>query len=180
MEQNDLRVVRTKKLLSEALFNLLEKYTLPSITIDMICNQALVHRTTFYNHFYDKYDLLNTLFKSLSKEYFNLDIKNRINSPFESIANVFNPRIYNISKKQHADHYFKNILANFFVDLLQEDIRANIHRFSLDPTVPNDLIIYIYGANLYAIMEWTSEKEIEKSPKELDQIFQSLLKLKIE
>lgn len=180
MNQNDLRVIRTRKLLSDALFNLLEKYPMSSITINMICNKALVHRTTFYKHFYDKYDLLIYLFKGFSKEYFNLDIKDRINSPFESISYIINPRISNIRKKQHEDHYLKKVLANYFVDVLQDDIRANIHRFYLDSKVPNDLIIYIYGANLYAIMEWTREKGIEKDPKELDQIFHRLLKLKIE
>lgn len=180
MKQNDLRVIRTKKLLSDSLFNLLEKQMLPSITIDMICDKALIHRTTFYKHFYDKYDLLTYLFKSLTKEYFDLDIKDRINSPFESISDVIDSKIYNISKKQHEDHYFNNVLANHFVEMLQDDIRANIHRVFLDSKVPNTLFINIYGANLYTMMEWTREKGIEKTPKELDQIFQSLLKLKIE
>lgn len=180
MKQNDLRVIRTKKSLSDALFNLLEKRVLPSITIDMICDDALVHRTTFYTHFYDKYDLLTHLLKSLSKEYFDLNIKERINSPFESISNVINSKISNISKKQHEDYYFNNILANHFVEMLQEDIRTNIHRIFLDSKVPNDLFVDIYGANLYTMMEWTLEKGIEKKPTELDQIFQTLLKLKFE
>lgn len=180
MNQNDLRVIRTKKLLSEALFDLLETYMMSSITISMICHKALVHRTTFYKHFYDKYDLLIYLFKSFSKEYFNLDIKDRLNSPFESISYIINPRINNIRKKQNEDPYFKEFLENHFVDVLKSDIKENVHRFFLDLKVPNDLIIYIYGANLNAIMEWTREKEIEMDPKELDQIFHRIIKLKIE
>ncbi|EUJ19891.1 transcriptional regulator [Listeria grandensis FSL F6-0971] len=37
---------------------MLEKEELSSITVNDICKEALVHRTTFYKHFYDKYDLL--------------------------------------------------------------------------------------------------------------------------
>ena len=54
MNENDLRVRRTKKMLIDALGNLLEKHTYTSISVNMICDTAMVHRTTFYKHFYDK------------------------------------------------------------------------------------------------------------------------------
>lgn len=59
MNPNDLRVIKTKRALSESLFNLLSEKLFSAITVNMICDKALVHRTTFYKHFYDKYDLLS-------------------------------------------------------------------------------------------------------------------------
>ncbi|MFC7558721.1 TetR/AcrR family transcriptional regulator [Paenibacillus farraposensis] len=60
----DLRVKRTHKLLWSALGELLldPKKEFSSITINEICEKAMVHRTTFYKHFVDKYDLLNLFF----------------------------------------------------------------------------------------------------------------------
>jgi len=54
----DLRVQRTRRLLREAFMQLLAKKDFPSITVQDITEQALINRTTFYDHYVDKYELL--------------------------------------------------------------------------------------------------------------------------
>ena len=54
----DLRIKKTYKLLTEALIKLLGEKPLSEIKLNEICDLAMVHKTTFYNHFSDKYDLL--------------------------------------------------------------------------------------------------------------------------
>jgi AcrR family transcriptional regulator len=54
----DLRVRRTQKLLWEALMALLAEQAFESISVKDICDLAMVHRTTFYKHYEDKYHLL--------------------------------------------------------------------------------------------------------------------------
>ena len=66
MNHNDLRVIKTKKALSQSLYELLEKHMFTTISVNQICDNAMVHRTTFYKHFYDKYDLLIYLIKLLT------------------------------------------------------------------------------------------------------------------
>ncbi len=56
--QADLRVRRTHKLLWEALMAELSERTFEEITVKDICERAMVHRTTFYKHYEDKYALL--------------------------------------------------------------------------------------------------------------------------
>ena len=56
--KEDLRIVRTRKLLSTALFDLLESTPYEKISVMDICEKAMVHRATFYNHFEDKEHLL--------------------------------------------------------------------------------------------------------------------------
>jgi len=58
LEQTDLRVRRTHKLLWEALMKELSERTIEEITVSDICERAMVHRTTFYKHYEDKYALL--------------------------------------------------------------------------------------------------------------------------
>lgn len=60
MIKTDLRVQKTYKLLYEALSNLLTEKSYEDITITEICNEAGVHRVTFYKHFSDKNDFLNS------------------------------------------------------------------------------------------------------------------------
>ncbi len=57
-EQTDLRIRRTHKLLWEALMEELSERTIEEITVSEICARAMVHRTTFYKHYEDKYALL--------------------------------------------------------------------------------------------------------------------------
>jgi AcrR family transcriptional regulator len=57
-EKLDLRIRRTYKLLWEALLDLMAKEAFESISVSDICARAMVHRTTFYKHYEDKYALL--------------------------------------------------------------------------------------------------------------------------
>ncbi len=69
--KEDLRVKRTRKLLSKALFDLLEVTPYEKISVLDICDKAMVHRATFYNHFEDKDHLLQYTIDSIKEELFN-------------------------------------------------------------------------------------------------------------
>ncbi|MBW7475695.1 TetR/AcrR family transcriptional regulator C-terminal domain-containing protein [Paenibacillus oenotherae] len=66
----DLRVRRTHKLLYNALLDLMEKQPFGNITVKQICDLAMVHRTTFYTHFQDKFDLLSRAMQQIADEEF--------------------------------------------------------------------------------------------------------------
>ena len=57
-EREDLRQRRTKKFLVHALLALMEERPFQELSVVDICERAMVHRTTFYAHFEDKYALL--------------------------------------------------------------------------------------------------------------------------
>ncbi len=50
---------KKRKQIYNAFFSLLQEKSLDSINVQEICDKAGIHRTTFYNHFYDRYDLLS-------------------------------------------------------------------------------------------------------------------------
>ncbi|WP_251547835.1 TetR/AcrR family transcriptional regulator [Limosilactobacillus caecicola] len=52
---------RTVRDFQNALETLLRKKPFEKITVDQICNEALLHRSSFYRYFHDKYDLLEQL-----------------------------------------------------------------------------------------------------------------------
>jgi AcrR family transcriptional regulator len=64
----DLRVRRTRKLLSDALVALLAKQPFEAITVREICERAMVHRATFYTHFADKYELLRSVLNDVEAD----------------------------------------------------------------------------------------------------------------
>ncbi|MEM1485931.1 TetR family transcriptional regulator [Oscillospiraceae bacterium PP1C4] len=61
MNQNDLRVIKTRKNIQTALIILLQKKNFSKITVQDILNQAMINRTTFYKHYQDKYQLVEIM-----------------------------------------------------------------------------------------------------------------------
>lgn len=51
-------VTRTVRDFQNALLVLLKKNSFDHLTVDQICQEALLHRSSFYRYFNDKYDLL--------------------------------------------------------------------------------------------------------------------------
>lgn len=66
--KKDLRITRTRKLLSQALFSLLGKESFEKITVKDICDVAMVSRSSFYSHFEDKYHLLFYCLEEIKQE----------------------------------------------------------------------------------------------------------------
>lgn len=73
--KEDLRIVRTRKLLSKALFELLETTPYEKISVMDICDRAMIHRATFYNHFEDKEHLLEYTIDAIKEDLFTATIE---------------------------------------------------------------------------------------------------------
>lgn len=52
----DLRVLKTEQALFQALLKLMEKKTFDEITVNELCDAAMIRRATFYKHYQDKFD----------------------------------------------------------------------------------------------------------------------------
>ncbi len=61
MNQNDKRVLKTKKALHEALIKLIMEKDIRHITVKEVTEKADVHRVTFYAHYQDIYMLYNEI-----------------------------------------------------------------------------------------------------------------------
>lgn len=60
-QPSDLRAIKTRNALTQALEDLLREKPLEKITVTDICNQAFVSRTAFYAHYCDKYELFHAV-----------------------------------------------------------------------------------------------------------------------
>ena len=79
-KQNDNRRVRiTKRMMKDALLELLQQNDLVDISITALCEAADVHRSTFYNYYSDPADLLREI---------EQDFLDRIPAPYETAEQV--------------------------------------------------------------------------------------------
>lgn len=72
--KEDLRVAKTYKALQNAMGTLLKRRKFKQLTVNDLCEEALISRAAFYIHFNDKYDLLKCWFDSLLTEFNSADI----------------------------------------------------------------------------------------------------------
>ena len=64
-KKKDLRIIKTRKALYNAFEELMKSKPFEQIKVSDICNEALINRSTFYDHYADKYDLCITAMTSV-------------------------------------------------------------------------------------------------------------------
>ena len=67
----DLRIQKTHKALIQAFLKLLEEKRFENITVNEICDLAMVRRATFYKHFGDKYEFFTFMIQYIQAEFFH-------------------------------------------------------------------------------------------------------------
>ena len=101
-KKEDLRVIKTKKLIESAFIELAKATEYQKISIKDLCDKAMINRNTFYLHYQNKDDLVKELINDTIEKYkgvimpliarFFIDINNK---DFESFAsNIKNLLIY--------------------------------------------------------------------------------------
>lgn len=76
----DLRIVKTRRNIREAFFELRSKHALEKVRVTRLCELALINKTTFYKHYQDIY--------ALSEEIENETILSIMNN-FEHMDSLF-------------------------------------------------------------------------------------------
>lgn len=67
-EKKDLRIIKTQKLIKDSLLELLKNSSLKDISVTEICEKAMVNRVTFYDHFNNKEELLNSIIDDIKED----------------------------------------------------------------------------------------------------------------
>jgi AcrR family transcriptional regulator len=102
-KRNDLRVMRTQKLIKEALLTLIDKKGFEAITIQDIADEAFINRATFYLHYQDKYDLLEQISNTYLKELMDV-----INISFHLQKGEVNLNKFKITLKRTLENIEQN------------------------------------------------------------------------
>jgi len=119
--KKDLRVIKTKKYLLKAFQSLLYKKSFDKITVNDICEKALVSRAAFYTHYNDKYALLKDSLMDTGQEF--IDTIQLCITDEEQIEATIGQYIYDY--RQHITHLMAesnsellNIISDFFIHFI--------------------------------------------------------------
>ena len=69
MKKTDLRVTKTLRQIDEALLTCIENRPFRDVSLGMLCEAAMINKTTFYKYYRDKYDCLDRYLDRLMAEF---------------------------------------------------------------------------------------------------------------
>lgn len=175
LKKEDLRILKTHKSLMTALFKLLELRNFNQITVNDLCEEALISRTTFYLHFHDKYDFLKYWFTNI-----NSGFKNKKNS-YEDMEKDVNDFVNNNKKViknliENANSETSGLLCDFILLLLNINIgKADKEQANLKEVVLNSIL----GGGMLHYLLWQVENKFpSKSPVMNPLIYDIIINLK--
>lgn len=146
MAKTDLRIIKTLKQIDCALLDSLKVCPFHKITVEMLCKNALINRSTFYKYYLDKYDLLEKYLRKTLDEF-----RENINVEF---INAEPSTIHNIS-------YIKNFEAALTFIAEKKEIYEILWSTSLDQPVFNEMTRIVHD-NILATMKPVADRTPQK------------------
>ena len=157
MPQNnvDRRVQKTRKLLQDALIELVAEKGYESVSIQEILDKANVGRSTFYAHFQDKEQLLHSILNRLDElfEHHKKQIieatKNLENADHTDLPSDLSPtlNLFHFVRQNHR--FFKAMLGNrgygIFAKPVYDYVFIHVHSIFTKP-VHDDALASLHGS----------------------------------
>jgi AcrR family transcriptional regulator len=181
----DRRVQKTRKLLQDALVDLVSEKGLESVTIQDILDRANVGRSTFYTHFQDKYELLHSCFEELGKLFEH--------SGSWSIEGLKNPEVSNYSNfilsifqlVGRNQRLFKALMGSQGIAIFNPPIYDHLFTFmyqSLKPvksgekqaSLQTEIAAHYLVSAFIGLLRWWVEKDMPCSAEEMGKLFKQI------
>ena len=149
----DRRVQKTRKLLQEALIDLVAEKGYESVTIQEVLDRANVGRSTFYAHFPDKEHLLHSildrldeLFEEHKKQIIDAT-KNLENADHTDLPSDLSPTLSLFQFVRQNHRFFKAMLGNrgygIFAKRVYDHVFAHIHGIFTQP-IHNEMLAHLH------------------------------------
>jgi AcrR family transcriptional regulator len=177
-EQMDLRVRRTRKLLWEALMAEMSECAFEEITVTDICERAMVHRTTFYKHYEDKYALL----EQGTRQMYSALVAEAEHAP-PSAYSPDNPPPYFVRLFEHvAEHQqfyrlmlcgegigrFQKLVKDYIAEVAETNLQA-LMPANQPSAFPLAMHVQFFAGAVLSLLAWWLENDMPLTPRQMAQ-----------
>jgi AcrR family transcriptional regulator len=180
----DRRVQRTRQLLEQALLALIKEKAFESISVQEIIDRANVGRATFYEHYDNKEDLLQSGFNGLEAR-----LKERQREALARGSDL-DERLFAFSHEllahahEHRDAFpamvgkrggavIQHVLRKLLVGLVREDVKSTVPKEGTG-AVPPEAIVQFLANGLFGLLVWWLNGRMRLSVEEVNGIFRQL------
>ena len=155
-----IKIEKSRILLKQALLHLLLEKSYSSISIQELCKEAKVGRSTFYNHYHDKHDILES-----TVAYYSRIAQETTLTAFLTDDNM-DLRSNLIRDYETTTKYSHVIQALLNVHLPNADFEANVRQILHDKyqvllansegtsIIPEDLAVDLYATNALTVTKY--------------------------
>ena len=180
--KTDLRVLKTRENIKTAFINLLLIKDFKDITIQNIIDEALIGRSTFYDHYCDKYDLLKQLVDEVTTD-FRFYIKGRFNiKSHDDFINFFQIIIEFYSKQRNKIlallkvHTESVDLYNSIINILKDGCSDYFDSIQIENkfNIPKEYFCRMYASIVMTSIQWFIESNEEYTPQDFIELFTTL------
>lgn len=178
---SNLTRLRTQILITNTFMELLKEKPFSAITINHICEKAMIHRSTFYRYYVDKYELFSAAVNDIAIELFEqakqgLNLERTFFEVVIEYIDVNRALFFNITSKNNSSELYDKLIqlggkisyenATQYNDPLSKQIRNSDY--------PNVLCDFYCSGFFEIIKKWVNN-EYPYSKEELIYIANNLL-----
>lgn len=158
-KKEDLRILKTKASLYRGLMTLMKKKPFEEIKISEICSESLINRSTFYDHFSDKFELIKSLMDDMRSELLSsIDIADSSSNVkdyyMKLLRNLLNHidkniDIYSAVVKINSNSIAKDMMTDVVITSTTREIDNN---FVNNSVIPTKTIVLFYASSIINIV----------------------------
>ena len=158
-KKEDLRILKTKASLYRGLMSLMKTKPFENIKISEICSISLINRSTFYDHFNDKFELIESLMNDMKNELidslsFNIDTDNIKDYYMEIIKLLLdhiniNINIYSAVAKINSNSIARDMMTDAVITSVTKEIDSN---FINKSSIQTRSIVLFYASGIINVI----------------------------
>lgn len=149
--KNQKETLATKKITS-ALLHLLKTKDIANISVTLLCKEAQINRSTFYDHYYDIVDLTETIKVELENR-FDLVYQEQLHN--KNSEHVFLDLFYHIKKHQKLYQIYFHLHGDLDLDFAFYDSKGTLIAYD-EEMYQYDTAFFRAGL-LAVVKEWLKE-----------------------
>lgn len=174
MEQKtDLRIVKTRKALTDAFWQMLGEKKFEDIAVNELCDRAVVRRATFYKHFADKYEFFAFIVRTKQAE-FDAQIRQQTDNPRSpsfylgiiqhtlDFLNSNEKLVQTVLESEMLPTVMNILSRQITLDITQK-LKEDAENGVLLPASPPVMAQFFTGALVYTAKWWVTQKKISEA-----------------
>lgn len=159
-KKTDLRIIKTRRQIQTAFLNLLKENKFDTISVSQITQEAMISRSTFYDHYEDKFALLDSIYEMINSEFkkivtdyfskedrdFNMELAHKILTYVMKNAGMF--KILMSANVPVRDLFMplKDILQPYCMEYLEK----HPNKYKLD----SEFVVEVYSSIIFISFRW--------------------------
>ena len=179
----DRRKRKTRKAIFDACVSLMQEKEFQNITVNEIVERADINRGTFYLHFVDKYDMMNSFENEMIEKIEDVMINNIpkkqfeelfIQSRYDTVVEILkcyeqNKELLHLLMRSSHSASFQAKLRDKLKFVVTEKIFPNFENLELQ--IPTDLLVILFTSISLSLAEYAQQSEMPIDAEKLAQFF---------